>query len=118
MMRMGPGGPLVYVGMAGERRGQGIRGRLSVCASGKAAVSGLGEAAFNRALLDPEWIRARLEALESGETRTAQQWARAAIDQWDLHVRWATATDRAGALALERAVIRALGRQPLWNVRR
>lgn len=36
---------LVYVGMAGERRGQGIRGRLNVYWRGKAAVSGLDETA-------------------------------------------------------------------------
>jgi hypothetical protein len=39
---------LVYVGMAAERRGQGIRGRLTVYRRGRAAVSGLGEAAIVR----------------------------------------------------------------------
>lgn len=32
-------GPLVYVGMAGERRGKGIKDRLTVYYRGKAAVS-------------------------------------------------------------------------------
>lgn len=118
LARLGDAGPVVYVGMAGERRGKGVRGRLSIYSSGKAAVSGLGEASFNRALLDLEWVRARLAGLESGEKLTAQQWARAAIEHWDLHVRWATTTDRAGALELEREVIRALEGLPLWNVRR
>ena len=48
---------LVYVGMAAERRGQGIRGRLTVYHRGRAAVSGLGEAAMGRALGDPIWLR-------------------------------------------------------------
>jgi hypothetical protein len=38
--------------MAGERRGQGIRGRLNVYGSGKALASGLGEAVMDRALAD------------------------------------------------------------------
>ena len=32
---------LVYVGMAGDRRGAGLRGRMSAYCTGKAAVSGL-----------------------------------------------------------------------------
>jgi hypothetical protein len=36
LARKGSDGGLVYVGMAGERRGQGLRGRLTVCtAEGK-----------------------------------------------------------------------------------
>ncbi|MDQ0733131.1 helix-turn-helix domain-containing protein [Arthrobacter sp. B1I2] len=36
----------VYIGMAGERKGNGLRGRLAIYASGKGAGSGLGEHAF------------------------------------------------------------------------
>src|SRR4051812_48519295 len=61
MAREGPAGPVVYVGMAGERRGKGIRGRLGVYNSGKGMVSGLGEAAMDRALADPACLRARLD---------------------------------------------------------
>ena len=50
------GGSIVYVGMAGERFGQGVRGRLTVYARGRAAVSGLGEAVLDRALADRNWI--------------------------------------------------------------
>ncbi|MFC8304866.1 hypothetical protein ACFUCV_14420 [Specibacter sp. NPDC057265] len=42
----------VYVGMAGLRKGKGLRGRLAVYSSGKGAVSGLGEHAFDIALAD------------------------------------------------------------------
>jgi hypothetical protein len=38
---------VVYVGMAAERRGQGIRGRLTVYRRGRAAVSGGGAASLN-----------------------------------------------------------------------
>ena len=64
-------GPVLYVGMAGARHGRGLRGRLRVYASGKAAVSGLGEAALNRALADPAWLQDRLAELEAGQPRTA-----------------------------------------------
>ena len=71
---------IVYVGMAGERRGRGIRGRLSVYRSGKAAVSGLGEAAMDRALADPEWIRARLAELDSTGPVRIRIWAAKALE--------------------------------------
>src|SRR4051812_15685578 len=64
LAREGTVGPIVYVGMAGERAGsgkpQGIRGRLRVYASGKALTSGLGEAVADRAFADPAWVRERL----------------------------------------------------------
>ena len=44
---------VVHVGMARERKGAGVRGRLRVYRTGKGAVSGLGEAALDRALADP-----------------------------------------------------------------
>ena len=56
LAREGLDGPIVYVGMAGERRGKGIRGRLNVYGSGKALVSGLGEAVMDRALADVDWV--------------------------------------------------------------
>jgi hypothetical protein len=118
VVRSGVAGPVVYVGMAGERRGRGLRGRLQVYASGKAATSGLGEAALNRALADPNWLRNRLAELEAGQPRTAKQWARAAIDHWDLYVCWATVTDKAEAIALERRTLTALTATMLWNLRR
>jgi hypothetical protein len=89
-----------------------------VYASGKGAVSGLGEAAFNRALADPVWVTQRLTELEAGEARRATSWARAAIDRADLRVRWACVADRAAAVVLERRVIATLHGMPLWNVRR
>lgn len=50
---------------------QGLRGRLTVYGRRRGAVSGFGEAALDRALADPDWIAAQLEALRtSGAKRT------------------------------------------------
>lgn len=117
-VRTGVVGPVVYVGMAGERHGRGLRGRLQVYASGKAATSGMGEAAFNRALADLDWLQNRLAEVKAGQPRTAKQWARAAIEHWDLHVCWTTTAGRAEAFELERQILSALDWTSLWNVRR
>jgi len=116
--RVGADGDVVYVGMAGERRGRGIRGRLTVYRRGKGAVSGLGEAAMDRALADPAWLRTRLAAVERGHPERTSAWATAALERVDLHVRWAERDDRAQALALEAAVLEALVGSDLWNRRR
>lgn len=118
MAREGVGSAVVYVGMAGERRGRGIRGRLTVYSRGKAVVSGLGEAAMDRALADPEWLRARLADVEAGQPERAAAWGRLALKRANLHLRWATVPDRAGALALESAVLAELSSAVLWNRRR
>lgn len=101
--------------MAGERRGQGIRGRLTVYSRGRGAVSGLGEAAMDRALPDAVWLRARLEAVEVGETSRTRAWATAAIARADLHVRWAVTATADEARRTERAVLDALAQAKLWN---
>lgn len=54
LAKRGAAGPLVYVGTAGERQGEGLRGRLRRYTSGKALASGLGEAVFDLALADPQ----------------------------------------------------------------
>lgn len=115
MARQGTHGALVYVGMAGERRGQGIRGRLTVYRRGKGAVSGLGEAVLDRALADVHFIQDRLEELKAGQPKRAAVWAQEAFGWADLHVRWAVTPDKAAAAALERAVLDAAHAMPLWN---
>jgi hypothetical protein len=106
---------IVYVGMAGERRGQGVRGRLSVYARGRGAVSGLGEAVLDRALADPDWVADQLRQLrEHGPTR-AQGWAAAAFDREPLHVAWTTTDSAESALDLERQVLIELADTDLWN---
>lgn len=118
MAREGEDGPVVYVGMAGERRGRGIRGRLTVYSRGKGVVSGLGEAAMDRALADPDWLRERLKAAESGKPERAATWGRLALTRANLHLRWAVRSGRAEALALESAVLQELRTTDLWNRRR
>lgn len=114
LARQGPG-PVIYVGMAGERRGQGVRGRLKIYTSGKGLASGLGEAVFDRALADPTWLQARLAEVDAGEPRRAKEWGRAAIEWADVQVCWTTTPDRASAVALELTVLRTLRGDPLWN---
>jgi hypothetical protein len=83
MAREGSSGGAVYIGMAGERRGQGIRGRLAIYASGKGLASGLGEAVLDRALADPEWLRSRLNELETSGPRRAKHWGIEAFARGD-----------------------------------
>jgi hypothetical protein len=123
--REGPTGPVVYVGMAGERAGRtgtgtpkGLRGRLSVYLSGKGLASGLGEAVMDRALADPVWLRQRLSEAEAGEPLRAKAWGRAAFERAQLHVRWTTTPDKASAAILEGQVLAALCDADLWNRRR
>lgn len=119
MAREGTDGPVVYVGMAGERAGggrpKGLRGRLSVYVSGKGVVSGLGEAAMDRALADVEWLRERLAEVEGGEPKRAKEWGQAAMARAKLQVRWTTTADKASADALEQRILRALRDTGLWN---
>jgi hypothetical protein len=111
----------IYVGKAGPRdRGgkgtpRGLRGRLSVYASGKAIASGLGEAVFDRALADAAWLRERLRETEQGTTLRALDWGREAFRRADLEMRWAVTADNVTALALERQVGALLKSHGLWN---
>jgi hypothetical protein len=115
LAREGLDGPIVDAGMAGERRGQGIRGRLNVYGRGKAVVSGLGEAVMDRALADVHWLRQRLADVEQGNPMRATAWGQAAFARADLHICWAVTMDRRSAADLERAVLHALDRGNLWN---
>jgi hypothetical protein len=100
---------------AGERRGQGIRGRLNVYGSGKALVSGLGEAVMVRALADVDWLRQHLADVEQGRPVRAKAWGQAAFARANLHICWAITGDQRSAVELERAVLRALVGGDLWN---
>ncbi len=121
-VREGATGPLVYIGMAGERAGgttpKGLQGRLRVYLSGKALTSGLGEALADRAFADAAWLRSRLEELEAGTPQRAREWGRATFERVDPYVSWTTTADRATAMALEDRCIRSLENHRLWNRRR
>ncbi len=118
MARRRLGVNIVYVGMAGERGGAGLRGRLGIYASGKAIASGLGEAIFDRALADAGWLNERVGEVRAGEPKRAKDWGKAALAWADLEVRWATTADKHTAADLERAVMRDLPQENLWNRRR
>lgn len=111
----GRDGTIVYVGMAGERKGQGIRGRLSIYRRGKGAVSGFGEAALDRALADATFIEDHLAAVRLGRPARTAQWAKDAISWLDVEVRWAECATRTEALALEHLVVKLLSAHALWN---
>jgi hypothetical protein len=119
-------GCIVYCGMAGERAGrdgtrkpQGLWGRLSRYGSGKAATSGFGEAALDRALGDAAFIAARLEHLRSVGPERTVVWAIAAIDWLAPEVCWTVTESGATALALETKVRDRLlaGGVHLWGRR-
>lgn len=119
MAREGTDGPVVYVGMAGERTGggrpTGLQGRLAVYARGKGLVSGLGEAVMDRALADADWLRHRLAEVEAGSPMRAKEWGRSAFARAGLHIRWAVTGDRQTALGLELRIQAALAGAGLWN---
>lgn len=106
---------LVYAGMAGERSGNGLRGRLTIYVSGRSPHSGLGNLALDRALQDPAWLRARLADLEAGQQLTVQNWSALAVQRAELDICWTSVTTKQQAVALERAVLDALRTEPLWN---
>ncbi len=104
----------VYIGMAGERKGNGVRGRLAIYFSGQGAASGLGGHAFDRALADPVWVEERLREAREGRSERAKKAARSAIDHLGLEVRWTLVSSRAEALLLESQLIGQY-RDQLWN---
>ncbi|NUT96391.1 MAG: hypothetical protein HOY78_30625 [Saccharothrix sp.] len=109
---------LVYVGMAGDRRGAGLRGRMTAYCTGKAAVSGLGRAVLDRALDDTAFLTRRLDALTAGHRLDAKGWAALAMREAGLWLCWTTTADRATAVDLEHRVLTATREQHLWNLRR
>ncbi len=106
-------GPVVYVGMGGERKGQGLRGRLRKYAGGLA--SGLAEAALDQALADPAWLQDRLAEAQAGQTARIREWGRAALDRARIELCWTTTATTQDARATERRILLALHDQHLWN---
>jgi hypothetical protein len=109
---------VVYAGMTGDRSGNGMRGRLSIYALGRAPHSGFGSLCLDRALADLAWMKARLTRLEAGEQWTTVDWAGAAVIRADLEVRWASTSSPKEAGDLEDAVLAAWTHEPLWNRKR
>jgi hypothetical protein len=118
MAREGEHGDVVYVGMAGERSGggrpQGLHGRLRIYASGKGLASGLGEAVFDRALADADWVRAQLVRLEVHGPRRAKHWGIEAFSRADLYLCWTVTADANTARDLEGSLVKG-ATVALWN---
>jgi DNA-binding IclR family transcriptional regulator len=118
---MRSGDRIVYVGMAGERAGRGsskpagMRGRLARYTSGKAAASGFGEAALDRALADVDFVRQQLTALEQSEPRRTTEWAKDAIEWHRVELRWTVCTDADAARDLEEHIVLLLRPHGIWN---
>jgi hypothetical protein len=108
-------GQIVYIGMAGERRGLGVRGRLQTYRRGRGAVSGLGEAALDRALADPAWLAQRLSTLLTEGPSRIKDWAVAALHRAELHLCWVAAPDGATAREWETQALQELEDVALWN---
>lgn len=112
-------GPRVvrHVGHAGERAGggspQGLYGRLRSLLAGSGAVTGFVEAALDRALADPDWVRERLG--EPPRSHPTRSWAAAAVRRLELDVAWATCADRDEARWLESRVVELLRPHGLWR---
>jgi hypothetical protein len=106
---------IVYIGMAGERRGLGVRGRLQVYGRGRGAVSGLGEAALDRALADPVWLEQRLAMLLTEGPSRSKDWAVAALRRAQLELCWVAAPDGATAREWETQAMQELEDIALWN---
>lgn len=110
LARSGPSGPLLYVGLAGESQSSepGLRGSLTIHARGTGAVSGLREAALDRALADAEFVRRRLSEVENGVPTRTRNWAKAAIKWMNIHVCWSSRPDAQSAIDFEDELITRL----------
>lgn len=101
--------------MAGERRGKGVCGRLTIYARGAAAVSGLGEGALDRALADPAWLSRRLADLHTHGPQRTKLWAVDALHHAGLEVCWSATVDADAARQLETTARQELEDVVHWN---
>jgi excinuclease UvrABC nuclease subunit len=125
LARIGAEEHIVYVGLAGERSGNGKRQAASSRhpgsaqairdGTGRGVTSGLGEAVSDRAFADAAFVSERLAEIEQGEPKRAVEWGRAALAWADLHICWATTPDKASAEVLEARCGAALSSSGIWN---
>jgi hypothetical protein len=103
-----------HVAHAGERSGggspQGLYGGLRALVAGHGAITGFAEAALDRALADPDWVRAQLDA---GPAR-ARRWAAAAVRRLEPDVAWSVCADADEARWLAGQVAERLRPHGLW----
>jgi hypothetical protein len=104
-----------HVGHAGERAGggspQGLYGALRALVTGHASLTGFAEAALDRALADPDWVRDRL----AEPPQRTRRWAAAAVRRLELDVAWSTCADADEARWLAGRVTELLRPHGLWT---
>ncbi len=112
-------GKVIYVGIAGPRDSNGrkdpagLYGRFSIYRGGR--VTGFGQALFDAALADHEFLAERQAELQAGLARRAVDWVRAAYEYYDPDVRWAALSTKLEALQLEKQIVETLRGYDLLN---
>lgn len=110
---------IIYVGVAGprDRNGRseptGLYGRFSIYRGGR--VTGFGQAIFDAALADRDFLAARQAELEIGTARRAVDWVRAAYEHFSPDVRWTILGTKSEALQLEKRIVGLLRGYDLLN---
>jgi hypothetical protein len=84
--------------------------------SSTSAISGLGDAALDRALAEQSWLQDMVERTRVDGPLRATEWAKAALARADLELRWTITSDRSSAVIAERRLI-AEAEHRLWNRR-
>lgn len=93
----------------------GLARTNSVYWSGKGAASGSGEAALDRALADPDWVKQQLKRLRTpGPSRRRSEFA-TPCSRLNLEASWAVCADKTDALYLESRAEVLLRPNGLWN---
>jgi hypothetical protein len=104
-----------HVGRAGERSGggspQGLYGGIRALVTGHAPLTGFAEAALDRALADPDFVRERV----AGPPQPVRRWAAAAVRRLELDVSWTTCPDSDEARWLAGRVAELLRPHGLWT---
>jgi hypothetical protein len=119
LFRTSPEHRVIYVGIAGPRDGNGtkdptgLRGRFAIYRGGR--VTGFGQAIFDTALADREFLMARLAELDAGTRRRSVDWVRAAYEHYRPEVRWVSVEDKQQAIALENRIVTFLKPYDLLN---
>jgi hypothetical protein len=119
LFRTSPKHRVIYVGVAGPRDGNGtkdptgLRGRFAIYRGGR--VTGFGQAIFDTALADREFLMARLAELDAGTPRRGVDWVRAAYEHYRPEVRWVSVEDKQQAIALENRIVHLLKPYDLLN---
>jgi hypothetical protein len=110
---------IIYIGIAGPRDGNGkkaptgLHGRFGIYRGGR--VTGFGQALFDLALADRDFLAARQAEVKAGRALRAVDWVRAAYEHYNPEVRWTTLATKSAALQLEKQIVLSLRDFDLLN---